>query len=201
MFINSSNEEIKAKQLIEKYFDSSYKKLAHNKKRDDFDFTDPERTFAVEQTTYIESNTIEVKEYEEILSKGFAPNKHKLKGVTFSDDNHVSGYIGKGPSTVKREIIKVIRRKNRICQKRIEKEKTFKKVDLIITIPFEIFYMFYDSIASLDECVCKNGSSFSNIYLVFASRIYLFNVAKRLCSFIDYPKWVTFASKKLLLDK
>jgi len=167
-------EKVAIERII-KYVDSSYSSLYYNKKKDDFDFTNVERTWALEHTSYIISNEIEVHNYEKARLEGKSPDPSRIEGVTLDSDGDVLAYYGESMSTLRRMLLKAISKKNAKCKKRLLKEKSFTRVELVVTVPDDPLFDDEKSIKPLDEWIKKLDNIFTTIYIIFYSSIFIFN--------------------------
>lgn len=188
--LSSNTLELVAIDRIVHYVDSSYSSLEYNKKRNDFDFTNKERTWALEHTSYISKSDIEKYKYDKAKSEGKNHDSSMIDGVLIDPEGDVLAYIGEGMTSFRKSLLKTISRKDKKCRVRKAKEPLFTRIELAITVPNEPLFIDAKSIKPLDEWINKLDNIFNKIFLIFYNSIFVFDGMTGEFEFISY-KWIT----------
>ena len=183
---NSNDLELTSLERIANLFDDSFKTLNHNKKSDEFDFTNDEKTWALEHTSYICEPSKEVIKYEKAREKGKNPDYTRIEGSIVDGDGELLAYFGNGMTSTRKNLRKCIRNKDIKCRKRLLKEPTFLRIDLAITVPDDPLFHDRNSIKPLDEFIREYNSVFNTIFVLFYNSLYIFNAKTGEYDFISY---------------
>lgn len=178
--------ELTSFERVCRFVDSAFCSLKHNQKNDEFDFTDDEKTWAVEQVTYISSSQKEEMIYEIEKERGKLPDPKRVKGAVTDSDGNILSYIGGGMTETRIGILKMINEKDKKCRNRLAKETTYKRIDLIVTIPEDPLFDDKESIKPLDEWIAKGSYIFEKIIVLFFNSIYVFDAKTGNYSFTNY---------------
>ena len=173
--VDTSRLEKKSLEIIIKYYDREYSTLNHNGTKDDFDFTNNDRTWGVEQTAYISPIDEEVIQYEKALEQGKCPDSKRILDANVDTNGGLLGYAGEGVISTINSLEKRIINKNKKCKRRITKEPSFKRIELLIYVKDNPLFRNYNSIKPLDSFIKAFDSVFTRIFVVFYNCMYIFN--------------------------
>ena len=164
--IDADQEEAKVSLILASTFGGCYSNLIHNHKNDDFDLTSINRDFAVKVTSVISKASLDYIKYEDALAQGKEADKKKGPTAVYDDDESILGYLGEGRSFYCAKIQAAIRKKSSIAIRRIQKEPTFKRVELAIALPRCVLFDSIDSLMDLQSIMPALQTPFSKIFLV-----------------------------------
>lgn len=170
--LNSDTLELTSKERLSSYIDGRYSLMLHSSKNDEFDFVSKDRTWALEQTSCISESSIEVEKYDTARSKGKSVDSSRIDGVVIDASGDVLAYYGGGMDETRKHILKAIIDKDRKCKARLIKEPTFRRVDLVVTIPENPLFSDENSIKPLNTEISKLNTVFTKIYILFYNSIY-----------------------------
>ena len=177
----SSNElETATIERLGLYIDKSYLDLRHNKKDDEFDFTNEQKTFAIEQSSCISLGDIEFNKYVKSKCKGNPYKKHNF--IYHNDD--IIAYPGDSMDETREAIKKLIIKKNKKCINRLLKEPHFLKIELAIAIPNNPLFTTIQSLKPLDYWILNANLVFTKIYLVFGDMIIIVNKNEKIIDMV-----------------
>lgn len=183
---NSNIMELASIERLGVFVDEKYKYLNYNHKNDEFDFTNDDRTWAVEQTSYFDKSELEYMIYENERNSGKNPSLDRVKGALADCNGEILAFIGTGMTETKTAILRAINKKNERCLKRLVKESSFKKVDLVVTVPDNPLFNDKNSMKPLDEYIKKGNFVFNEIIILFYNSIYIFDAKTGNFKFIPY---------------
>ena len=129
-------DEVFDKNALDKltrYFDKSFCEFEYHRKSDDFDFTNKDRTRALECTMAISENLKKADIYEKYYEQGRKP-RNDIPDSIVDKEGVLCAYLGGGMEETRKNIIKAI--KSKIAK--IERRKILEpniSVDLCISIP------------------------------------------------------------------
>lgn len=176
--IDADQEEAKVSAILSSTFGGHYCNLDHNHKEDDFDLTSKNRDFAVEVTSVISKASLDYIKYEDALTQGKEADKEKGPIAVYDDDESILGYLGEGRSFYYAGIRKAIRKKSSIAIRRIQKEPTFKRVELAIVLPCCVLFDSIDSLMDLQSIIPTFKTPFSKIFLIAGTKLFVFDKSK-----------------------
>ena len=109
-----------------------------------------------------------------------------MKGALVDSDGEILAFIGTGMTETRSAILRAISNKNKKCLNRLAKEPSYKKVDLIVTVPENPLFDDKNSIKPLDEYIRKGTFVFNEIIILFYNSIYIFDCKTGTYKFIPY---------------
>ena len=157
-------------RVISKSFSILYAEYTWHNKEDDFDFTCPNESVALEVATIISKNTKNAIEYEKSLDSGKIPNINKVINAGINSKRELVKYHGGSLTEIRKAIIEMIIKKE---NKRIKRKKKYDRYELCLCIEDgSLFNAPYDFEFIIDSCVLKS-TGFSRLFLITCSNFYV----------------------------
>ncbi len=174
-----------ALKVLSLSFDSSYGEYYAPTNSDNFDYISLDRNSALEITSIISKNEMQVYIYEKSKAKGKQNLKHSMiRDLNLKDDGNIESYYGGSMSEIKVAIIKSIDKKQNKALKRL-KEKQYNCVDLCLCInDGGLFdkYSFELAFTELDKYL------FNKIFFITCTHFICYSKEN---GFKEYPRIIT----------
>lgn len=163
-------------------FDSNYNMYLSPSNSDNFDFISPSGDCAVEITTVIPKNEMNMYVYEKLKANGKENlDCSQIKGLKFKDNGDIYSYYGGSISEIVNAINKSIKAKQNKALNRI-KNQSYKYIDLAICmVDGSLFDLFSFELNFKD----LNSEPFHNIFFITPSHFIRYNND---IGFIEYPR-------------
>ncbi len=156
--------------IISKSFDNSYDNYLWHDKDDDFDFTNPNGTIALEVATIIPLNEINAIQYEKALDKGKTPDVTKVDWAHIDKDCELIAYYGGSADEIRASVLSMINKKE---EKRIKRLKKYIRYELCLCIDEGALFNMPDNFNFIVESGVLKTTGFSRLFLITCSNFYV----------------------------
>jgi len=178
--------ELESIKRISKFVDPKYGSFDYQDGKDEFDFTSKDRTWALEQTSYIARNLVNATEYEKAILKGKTAERRRVINGYFNERGDLLASFGDDMNGAREGVLKRILDKDEKCRKRLLIEPSFKTIDLIVTVPENPLFNDENSIVPLNSQIKNEKVVFNKIILLFVETIYVIDSRTGSYSFVRY---------------
>lgn len=178
--------ELESVKRIVKFVDPRYGSFDYHDADDEFVFTSKDKTWALEQTSYIARNLVNATEYEKTILKGKTAERRRVIDGCFDADGDLLAFFGDEMESTREGVLKRILDKDEKCRKRLLIEPSFKTIDLIVTVPENPLFNDKNSIVPLNSQIKNEKVVFNKIILLFVETIYVIDSRTGSYSFVRY---------------
>lgn len=176
-------DEVFDKNALDKlarYFDKSFSEFEYHGKNDDFDFTNKDRTRALECTMAISENLRKADIYEKYYERGRKP-RNDIPDSIVDKEGVLCAYLGGGMEETRKNVINSI--KNKISKILRHKGMTNIKVDLCISVPEMHLFNREEELDVIQEYYLNNKLPYDRIFVLFNSALFVFGNSRKLILF------------------